>query len=66
MSVPLTEADLKVVSQRQPTEQEMRDLLFAWKVCKLVHFLELGWAASVSWRAAAKGNGSLLKNESPP
>src|ERR1700690_3191798 len=33
---PLTEADLKVVSTRQPTEQEMRDLLFAWKVCKHV------------------------------
>jgi phosphoribosylaminoimidazolecarboxamide formyltransferase/IMP cyclohydrolase len=25
-----------VVSERKPTEQEMRDLLFAWKVCKHV------------------------------
>ncbi|HMF92078.1 MAG TPA: bifunctional phosphoribosylaminoimidazolecarboxamide formyltransferase/IMP cyclohydrolase [Candidatus Angelobacter sp.] len=33
---PLTPADLKVVSQRPPTEQEMRSLLFAWKVCKHV------------------------------
>jgi len=33
---PLTEADLKVVTGRKPTEQEMRDLLFAWKVCKHV------------------------------
>jgi len=33
---PLTEADLKVVSDRKPTEHEMRDLLFAWKVCKHV------------------------------
>ena len=33
---PLTEADLKVVSERKPSEQEMRDLLFAWKVCKHV------------------------------
>ncbi|HZM09683.1 MAG TPA: bifunctional phosphoribosylaminoimidazolecarboxamide formyltransferase/IMP cyclohydrolase [Candidatus Limnocylindrales bacterium] len=33
---PLTGADLKVVSERQPAEQEMRDLLFAWKVCKHV------------------------------
>jgi phosphoribosylaminoimidazolecarboxamide formyltransferase/IMP cyclohydrolase len=33
---PLTPADLKVVSKRQPTEQEMRSLLFAWKVCKHV------------------------------
>jgi phosphoribosylaminoimidazolecarboxamide formyltransferase/IMP cyclohydrolase len=33
---PLTEVDLKVISERKPTEQEMRDLLFAWKVCKHV------------------------------
>ena len=33
---PLTDADLKVVSQRQPTAEEMRALLFAWKVCKHV------------------------------
>ncbi len=33
---PLTAADLKVVSKRKPTEQEMRALLFAWKVCKHV------------------------------
>jgi len=33
---PLTEADLKVVSQRDPNAQEMKDLLFAWKVCKHV------------------------------
>jgi phosphoribosylaminoimidazolecarboxamide formyltransferase/IMP cyclohydrolase len=33
---PLTEADLKVVSSRPPTTQEMKDLLFAWKVCKHV------------------------------
>ena len=33
---PLTEVDLKVVSKRKPTAQEMQDLLFAWKVCKHV------------------------------
>jgi phosphoribosylaminoimidazolecarboxamide formyltransferase/IMP cyclohydrolase len=33
---PLSEDDLKVVSERKPTEDEMRDLLFAWKVCKHV------------------------------
>jgi len=33
---PLTDADLKVVTERKPSEQEMRDLLFAWKVCKHV------------------------------
>ena len=29
-------ADLKVVSKRQPTETEMTDLLFSWKVAKFV------------------------------
>jgi phosphoribosylaminoimidazolecarboxamide formyltransferase/IMP cyclohydrolase len=33
---PLTEADLKVVSKRPPTAEEMRAMLFAWKVCKHV------------------------------
>jgi phosphoribosylaminoimidazolecarboxamide formyltransferase / IMP cyclohydrolase len=33
---PLTPADLKVVSKRQPTPDEMRAMLFAWKVCKHV------------------------------
>ena len=32
----LDPATVKVVSQRQPSEQEMKDLLFAWKVCKHV------------------------------
>jgi phosphoribosylaminoimidazolecarboxamide formyltransferase/IMP cyclohydrolase len=35
-SRPLTPADLKVASKRQPSDQEMRSLLFAWKVCKHV------------------------------
>lgn len=32
----LTAADLKVVSKRQPTEQEINDLLFVWNVAKYV------------------------------
>ena len=32
----VAEADLKVVTKRAPTEQEIRDLLFAWKVAKFV------------------------------
>jgi len=32
----LEESDLKVVSKRQPTAEEKRALLFAWKVCKHV------------------------------
>ena len=33
---PLSESDLRVVSKRQPTAEEKRALLFAWKVCKHV------------------------------
>ncbi|WP_372862917.1 bifunctional phosphoribosylaminoimidazolecarboxamide formyltransferase/IMP cyclohydrolase [Spongiibacter sp.] len=32
----ITAADLKVVSKRQPTEDEINDLIFAWKVAKFV------------------------------
>lgn len=32
----VTRAELKVVTQRAPTEQELSDLLFAWKVVKFV------------------------------
>ena len=32
----ILEADLKIVSQRMPTEAEMHDLQFAWKVAKYV------------------------------
>ena len=32
----LQRADLKVVTKLQPTEQQLEDLLFAWKVAKFV------------------------------
>lgn len=32
----LDPAQIKVVTERKPTEDEMRDLLFAWKICKHV------------------------------
>ncbi len=32
----VTEKDLKVVTNRKPSSQELRDLLFAWKVVKFV------------------------------
>ena len=32
----ITEADLEIVTKRAPTEDEIRDLLFAWKVGKMV------------------------------
>ncbi|AOE50851.1 bifunctional phosphoribosylaminoimidazolecarboxamide formyltransferase/IMP cyclohydrolase [Kangiella sediminilitoris] len=30
------EGDLRIVTKRQPTEEEMRDLLFSWKIAKFV------------------------------
>jgi phosphoribosylaminoimidazolecarboxamide formyltransferase/IMP cyclohydrolase len=33
---PLQDIDLKVITQRAPTPEEIRALLFAWKVCKHV------------------------------
>jgi phosphoribosylaminoimidazolecarboxamide formyltransferase/IMP cyclohydrolase len=35
-SARITRADIKVVTKRAPSEQEMRDLLFAWRVAKYV------------------------------
>lgn len=32
----ISESDLKVVTKRQPTAQELKDLLFCWKVAKFV------------------------------
>ena len=32
----IKQQDIKVVSKRQPTEQQMADMLFAWKVAKFV------------------------------
>lgn len=31
-----SEDDVKIVSKRQPTEDEMKNMMFAWKVCKHV------------------------------
>ena len=32
----VTASDLKVVTRRKPTQAELADLLFAWRVCKFV------------------------------
>jgi phosphoribosylaminoimidazolecarboxamide formyltransferase/IMP cyclohydrolase len=36
MNRALTDGDIKVATKRAPTEKEMADMLFAWKVCKNV------------------------------
>jgi len=42
----VTEQDLKVVSKVQPSEQQMKDLLFAWKVAKFVKSNAIVYAAN--------------------
>jgi phosphoribosylaminoimidazolecarboxamide formyltransferase/IMP cyclohydrolase len=32
----ITEADLKIVTKRQPTPEELRAMLFSWRICKHV------------------------------
>ena len=39
-------SDIKVVSKRQPTEEQLQDLLFAWKVAKFVKSNAIVYAAS--------------------
>ncbi|MES2364363.1 MAG: bifunctional phosphoribosylaminoimidazolecarboxamide formyltransferase/IMP cyclohydrolase [Pseudomonadota bacterium] len=41
----ITAADLKVVSQRQPSPQEIQDMLFAWRVAKFVKSNAIVFAA---------------------
>src|SRR5262249_51581929 len=42
----LRKEDLKVVSKRQPTDEELRAMLFAWKVCKHVKSNAIVYARS--------------------
>ena len=42
----ITESDLKVVSKRPPTERELADLLFAWRVAKFVKSNAIIYAAN--------------------
>ena len=42
----ITAADLKVVTQRQPSPQEIQDMLFAWRVAKFVKSNAIVFAAS--------------------
>jgi phosphoribosylaminoimidazolecarboxamide formyltransferase/IMP cyclohydrolase len=42
----VSENDLKIVTQRQPTPQQMQDLLFAWKVAKFVKSNAIVYAAN--------------------
>src|SRR5690606_40058416 len=52
----VTEADLRVVTQRQPTEQELRDALFCWKVAKFVKSNAIVYAKEIG-RASCRERG---------
>ena len=39
--------DINYVTDRKPTEKEMQDMLFAWKVVKHVKSMPLWWPKTV-------------------
>lgn len=49
----INRADLKVVSKRQPTEQEWNDLLFVWNVAKYVKSNAIVFGKAVKPTASA-------------
>ena len=55
----LNEEDLKVVTKRQPTEAEMKDLLFAWKVVK--HAKSNGIAIAQNLTTTGVGPGQVSR-----
>jgi len=58
----LTSADLRVVSKRQPTQEEMSALLFAWKVCKHVKSNAIVYAGN--GQVVAVGAGQMSRIDS--
>jgi len=58
--LPQPEDDWKVVTQRQPTEQELIDLKFAWKVCRHVKSNAIVFAKDGMLLGAGAGQMSRL------
>jgi len=58
----LSREDCRVVSRRQPTEQEWQDLLFAWKVARLVKSNAIVYAAG--GRTVGVGAGQMSRVDS--
>jgi len=54
----ITAAELKVVTQRPPTDEELRSLLFAWRVCKHVKSNAIVYARAQSQFAQTLGVGA--------
>ena len=61
-TLTIAELDLKVVSKRQPSSQELRDLLFAWKVAKQVKSNAIVFARD--GRTVAVGAGQMSRVDS--
>ena len=58
--LPQTEDDWKVVTDRQPTEEELADLRFAWKVCRHVKSNAIVFAKGGMLLGAGAGQMSRL------
>ena len=58
--LPQPEDDWKVVTERQPTEQEMLDLRFSWKVCRHVKSNAIVFAKGEMLLGAGAGQMSRL------
>ncbi|HHI82282.1 MAG TPA: bifunctional phosphoribosylaminoimidazolecarboxamide formyltransferase/IMP cyclohydrolase, partial [Rhizobiales bacterium] len=54
--------DLKVVTKRQPTDQEMTDLLFAWKVAKFVKSNAIVYAKDMATIGVGAGQMSRVNS----
>ncbi len=54
--------ELKVVTKRQPTEEEMRDLLFGWKVAKFVKSNAIVYAANSTTIGVGAGQMSRINS----
>jgi phosphoribosylaminoimidazolecarboxamide formyltransferase/IMP cyclohydrolase len=59
---PIERADCRVVSRRSPTEQEWLDLLFAWKVARMVKSNAIVYAAG--GRTVGIGAGQMSRVDS--
>ncbi len=58
----VTVDDLEVVSKRQPTKQELEDLLFAWKVAKMVKSNAIVYASNKQTIGVGAGQMSRINS----
>jgi phosphoribosylaminoimidazolecarboxamide formyltransferase/IMP cyclohydrolase len=54
----INEADLKTVTDRQPTPEELRALLFSWRICKHVKSNAIVYARATETSAQTVGIGA--------